>query len=500
MKSRLRIIAAALTGILLVALLAGCAGPIGPEGSRGPAGPAGAQGPAGPSGPTGPQGPAGPQGSTGAAGAQGVQGPVGPTGPQGPAGPTGATGSAGPAGGARQIVVSWSEAAGASAAFGTIQASPGMAIVVRGAGFDPGSTVRVTICEQNTLLGTATANSCGAFELNTTIPSGIAAGTLASVKGWLDSNNNTILDAGELQASWPLKIVAVVTNTIAISPATDSNIVGSNVTLTATVTSASGAPVSGVGITWTKQSGPGSFVSTESTTDANGEAEAVITSSTAGTTVIRAALTASTSVFASATNVWTAVTAAYINVTPSSDTAAAGNTHTFTATVTDSIGTPLPGLGIAWTKVSGPGSFLITQTVTDDEGQAEAILFSNTTGTSTVRATVSSTGISDTASVQWFLPTPTSINVTPSSSSGSRNTNHTLTATVRDQTGEVMAGVVITWTIQSGPGTITTQQTTTNSSGQATAVITSATTGTTVVRATVVVDEDVTDTANRTWT
>jgi 5-hydroxyisourate hydrolase-like protein (transthyretin family) len=376
-----------------------------------------------------------------------------------------------------------------------------MAITIRGAGFDVGGTVRISICEQNISLGTALVNACGAFEMNATLPATLNPGTVVSVKGWIDANANGTMEAAELKASWPLKIVTAVTNTITISPVSDSNPVGTSHPLTATVVDSNGAPVPGVGITWTKQSGPGSFISAQNITDANGQAEALITSTTAGTTVIRAAFTANTAVFVTATAVWTAVSAGFLNLTPSSAIVPVGTIHTFTATVTDESGIPLPGIGISWTRLSGPGSFLVTQTETDEDGRAQALLFSTTTGTTNVRAAVTTNpSVTDTAQAQWMEPEPTSIIVTPSSDSNRVNTNHTFTATVRDQAGNPMVGVSIVWTIQSGPGNWISMQTTTNSSGQAQAVLRSSETGTSVVRAAVEEDDDIWDTAIKVWT
>ena len=130
-------------------------------------------------------------------------GPAGPAGPQGPAGPAGPQGPAGTYGGSGQIVVTAS-GTGSNSSYPITQAAPGAAIAVKGAGFATGANVRLSICSQNLSLGTALANSCGAFSVNAVIPNSVTTGSVVSVKGWIDTNSNGNLDAGELRAAWPL--------------------------------------------------------------------------------------------------------------------------------------------------------------------------------------------------------------------------------------------------------------------------------------------------------
>lgn len=99
--------------------VAGPQGPIGPAGPLGPAGPTGAVGPAGSVGPAGPAGAVGPAGTAGAVGPAGSAGAVGPAGPVGAVGPAGSAGATGPAGasgasGARALVATAPEAPGAN--------------------------------------------------------------------------------------------------------------------------------------------------------------------------------------------------------------------------------------------------------------------------------------------------------------------------------------------------------------------------------------------------
>lgn len=186
----------ALTIIAIVLVpVAGCAGP---QGEQGPIGPAGPQGPAGTEGPQGPAGPTGPQGPEGPEGLEGPQGPAGTEGPQGPPGPV------------RQIVVTWDPHDqylffGPMSALTTVEAYPGQSIRIKGACFDPGEIVILTICEDDLFLAEAIANDCGAFEVFAVLPGAppLSYGPV-SVKAWIDSDGDGIY---ELQACWPLDIV-----------------------------------------------------------------------------------------------------------------------------------------------------------------------------------------------------------------------------------------------------------------------------------------------------
>ena len=184
----------------------------------------------------------GPQGEQGEDGERGDMGPMGLTGPRGATGATGPT---------RQIVISWepyttydlpAEASVSeyymtsheSVSFGfgflgmdaAIYASEGQYVLIKGAGFEAGQEVKLTICEDNTILDlfvwgeglesvdSVIANECGAFDIIALIPDfdavvGVEDSIAATVRAW----TNTVIDEdvfvnGILQATWPLNIVS----------------------------------------------------------------------------------------------------------------------------------------------------------------------------------------------------------------------------------------------------------------------------------------------------
>ena len=234
MKRASKLIVFLLVIALLVVPLTACELTAGPQGEPGPQGATGPQGEAGPPGPPGRTGEVGPEGPQGVAGPQGE---VGPQGAQGAAGLPGERGVEGP-----EIVATWVEIypsksyhLGYIGPFAVTDVTvwdyaielPYEAAWVRikGSGFDPGATVVLTICENDTVLdlyiydydvgsGVLTdipdyivANDCGAFEIFTYMPNiwpelihdgtGPVAVVHTSVKAYV---------SGALMASWALEV------------------------------------------------------------------------------------------------------------------------------------------------------------------------------------------------------------------------------------------------------------------------------------------------------
>src|SRR5439155_1659931 len=159
--------------------------------------------------------------------------------------------------------------------------------------------------------------------------------------------------------------------TIAITPATATNAVGTNHTLTITV-SAVVTTLGNGSATASITSGPGSFVGSPTCSYTGGGSTAsctvVITSATTGTTVVSATssipLTGDASVTRTtngtagnsgpASKTWVDAT---IAITPATATNALGTNHTLTITVTPARPASLPSSATA-SITSGPGSFV----------------------------------------------------------------------------------------------------------------------------------------------
>jgi PKD repeat protein len=102
--------------------------------------------------------------------------------------------------------------------------------------------------------------------------------------------------------------------------------------------------------------------------------------------------------------------------------------------------------------------------------------------------------------IECAPPVPTTLVLLPETGENPVDTTHDLTATVYDQYGSLMEGVDLTWSIESGPGSFVSQETTTDANGEADAVITSSESGTSTVRCEVAGDASVYDTAIKMWT
>jgi alpha-tubulin suppressor-like RCC1 family protein len=182
--------------------------------------------------------------------------------------------------------------------------------------------------------------------------------------------------------------------TVELLPETDSNPVDTYHIFTATVYDQVGCEMEGVDVTWSI-SGVGSFSGTpESPTDANGQADAGITSSFPGTSTVRCEVTGNPSVYDTATKDWTYTPqATTLELLPGASENPVDTSHNLTATVYDQFGYEMEGVAVTW-NISGVGSFSGTpEGVTDANGQANAGITSSFPGTSTVKCEVEMPGI-----------------------------------------------------------------------------------------------------------
>lgn len=119
-------------------------------------------------------------------------------------------------------------------------------------------------------------------ELYTLMPFVHTGDTSIAVHTQNPSNDDNILFAGLYMRS----ATAVVGKGVVLSPASATNLVGAPHTLTAKVQDDTGAPVSGVVVTFTITAGPNAGMTGTGTTDANGVATWTYTSSNIGTDTI----------------------------------------------------------------------------------------------------------------------------------------------------------------------------------------------------------------------
>jgi hypothetical protein len=196
--------------------------------------------------------------------------------------------------------------------------------------------------------------------------------------------------------------ITPVATTLELLPEEGENPVGTSHDLTATVRDQYGSVMEGVALTWSI-SGVGSFSGIpESPTDVNGEADAVITSSVSGASMVTCTV-ADTEISDTATKEWThEPVATTLELLPEEGENPVGTSHDLTATVRDQYGSVMEGVALTW-SISGVGSFSGTpESPTDVNGEADAVITSSEPGTSTVTCAVSEDGeITDTSIKRW---------------------------------------------------------------------------------------------------
>jgi hypothetical protein len=226
--------------------------------------------------------------------------------------------------------------------------------------------------------------------------------------------------------------------------------------------------------------GAGSSGSVAVTTDANGVAQVLLTSSTtAGTAVVTAdALGFRTHIDIS----FVPGPSARVQLNASPTTVNASGTSTFTATVTDTNGNPVPGETVTFTFSTNSSGAALSPTsgTTDMNGQVTVKYTAGTAGgADTVGALATSTSVTGATSVTVTAPPPGTGAPVPShidllvsspqlGSNGAGNV--TLTALVRDAANNVVSGALVRFSADSGGIQVTND--TTGATGTAIALLT----------------------------
>ena len=218
------------------------------------------------------------------------------------------------------------------------------------------------------------------------------------------------------------KIVPTVpVASVTVTPATASLTVGQTVQLTATPKDANGNPLTGRAITW--QSSDNTIASVNSS--------GLVTGVGAGGPVTITATSEGQS--GTATVNVTLAPVASVSVTPSSANVAITGTVQLTATPKDANGNPLTGRAISWSSSDN------TIATVSSSGLVTGVA----AGTVTITAT--SEGKSGTASITVAGAPVATVTVTPASASVQAGQTVQLTATLKDASGNILTGRVVTW-------------------------------------------------------
>ena len=216
-----------------------------------------------------------------------------------------------------------------------------------------------------------------------------------------------------------------VVTTVTVTPGSASVAVGGTTPLQATVQDAQGNPMSGQTVTWSTSS------AATATVDANG----VVTGVAAGPVTIMATSSGKSGT-SSITVTSSPPVATTVTVSPSSASVAVGATTPLTATVKDQLGNAMTGQTVTWSTSSAA-----TATV-----NSSGVVTGVAAGPATITATSSGKTGTSSITVTAVAPVVTTVTVSPSSASVVAGATTPLTATVKDQQGNVMTGQTVTWT------------------------------------------------------
>jgi hypothetical protein len=265
--------------------------------------------------------------------------------------------------------------------------------------------------------------------------------------------------------------------TLTLTPAAATNPAGTPHCVTATVRDAFNNPVPSITVRFSV-TGANSASGT-AVTNAGGQATFCYTGTNAGADTITAfADTNNNSVQDTgepsgiATKTYVAAAPATLTLAPATATNPAGTPHCVTAMVRDAFNNPTPGITVRF-SVTGANSASGTA-VTNTGGQAPFCYTGTNAGVDTITAfadtnnnAVQDTGEPSGTATKLYLPeSPASLVLTPATASNTVDTQHCVTATVRDAFGNPVPGVTVRFTVA---GSVNTSgSATTNSSGNAT--------------------------------
>lgn len=274
-------------------------------------------------------------------------------------------------------------------------------------------------------------------------------------------------------AYFRLSGTAIIGQGITLTPLVANRPVNAMHTVTAHVVDSGGAPVAGVAINFDVLGGPNTGAgATGIITDANGEARFTYTDTNgAGTDTLQAFFNDGLTTINSNTAIvnWVAGTEA-ITLTPVNADRVVNSSHTVTAQLVDGNGAPLANATIDFSVLAGPNMGGRGQDTTDANGIA-VFSYSGTggLGSDSIQASFNNgatTITSNSVNVNW-IAVPEAISLVPPSATLIVNSTHTVTAQVTDTLNAAVAGILVDFTISSGPNAGMNAQGTTDVNGQA---------------------------------
>jgi uncharacterized protein YjdB len=214
-------------------------------------------------------------------------------------------------------------------------------------------------------------------------------------------------------------VVPAPVASVSVTPTTLSLTVGQTGQLTATPRDASGNPLSGRVVTWTTNSAAVATVNSNGLVTAQGAGSATITATSEGQSGTAA--------------ITVAVPVASVSVTPATLSLTVGQTGQLTATPRDASGNPLTGRVVTWTTNSAAVATV----------NSNGLVTARGAGTATITAT--SEGKNGTSAITVTVAPVATVSVSPASTSVAVGGTVQLAVTLRDASGNVLSGRVVTW-------------------------------------------------------
>ena len=243
-----------------------------------------------------------------------------------------------------------------------------------------------------------------------------------------------------------------------------------------------GDPLEGLRVVFTVLTGGGSLSAETVWTDANGRAESTLTlGSEPGTNTVQVVAHGTSRVIifrAEATLPPVPTTLLIISGDDQAGLTGEPLTNPFVVEARDENGNPLEGVTVIFAVSAGGGSLSDTSVDTDANGLAQSILtLGGDPGTNTIEVAVEGIAKAEIFNAEAALPPPEPANLAIISGDNQTGlTGEPLTnpfvVEVRDQYGDPMAGVTVTFAVSEGDGALSTGAATTDANGRAESTLT----------------------------
>ncbi|WP_170123777.1 Ig-like domain-containing protein [Mangrovibacter plantisponsor] len=345
---------------------------------------------------------------------------------------------------------------------------------------NPVSGVTVSFSADHGASIPATADTNASGEASVTLTNTASGATVVTASINSSSQNVTTTFKADDTTAEIIDGALVVTRDNAVANGTATNEVK------ATVTDASGNPVPNVTVNFGADNG--ATIPASADTDASGVATVTLTNTTAGATVVTAAINGS-SQNVTTTFVPDDTTAEIIDgaLSVARDNAKADGsaTNEVQATVTDASGNPVPGMTVTFSASNG--ATIPPSADTDASGVATVTLSNTLSGATVVTASINSSSQDVTTT---FVPDDTTavivsgaLVVTKDGAKADGTDTNEVKATVTDASGNLVPGVTVNFSANNGAAIPPSADT--DASGVATVTLTNTAAGTTVVTATI---------------